>query len=35
VNGVLIGEHFMRAEHPGEALSQLRTEGKKIAKRRA
>jgi len=31
VNGVLIGEHFMRAEHPGEALSQLRAEGKKIA----
>lgn len=35
VNGVLIGEHFMRAKHPGEALSQLRAEGKKIAKRRA
>ncbi|MFB6273312.1 MAG: indole-3-glycerol phosphate synthase TrpC [Salinibacter sp.] len=31
VNGVLIGEHLMRAEHPGEALSQLRAEGKKIA----
>lgn len=31
VNGVLIGEHFMRAEHPGEALSSLRSEGKKIA----
>jgi len=31
VNGVLIGEHFMRAEHPGEALSDLRSEGKKIA----
>jgi len=31
VNGVLIGEHLMRADHPGEALSQLRTEGKKIA----
>jgi len=31
VNGVLIGEHFMRAEHPGEALSQLRADGKKIA----
>ena len=34
VNGVLIGEHLMRADHPGEALSQLRTEGKKIAQRR-
>ena len=31
VNGVLIGEHLMRAEHPGEALSQLRAEGKQIA----
>lgn len=31
VNGVLIGEHLMRAEHPGEALSELRTKGKKIA----
>lgn len=31
VNGVLIGEHLMRAEHPGEALSELRAEGKKIA----
>ncbi len=35
VNGVLIGEHFMRAEHPGEALSALRTEGKKIAAQQA
>ena len=35
VNGVLIGEHLMRAEHPGEALSQLRAEGKKIARRQA
>jgi indole-3-glycerol phosphate synthase len=34
VNGVLIGEHLMRAEHPGEALSQLRAEGKKIARTR-
>lgn len=34
VNGVLIGEHFMRADHPGEALSQLRAEGKKIAQAR-
>ncbi|MFB6279439.1 MAG: indole-3-glycerol phosphate synthase TrpC [Salinibacter sp.] len=32
VNGVLIGEHFMRAEHPGAALSDLRSEGKKIAR---
>jgi len=31
VNGVLIGEHFMRAEHPGKALAQLRADGKKIA----
>ena len=35
VNGVLIGEHFMRAEHPGDALSALRTEGKKIAAQQA
>jgi len=35
VNGVLIGEHLMRAEHPGEALSQLRAEGKKIAAQQA
>lgn len=34
INGVLIGEHFMRAENPGEALSQLRADGKKIAKGR-
>jgi indole-3-glycerol phosphate synthase len=34
VNGALIGEHLMRAEHPGEALSQLRAEGKKIAQAR-
>lgn len=31
VNGVLIGEHFMRADHPGEALSALRDEAKAIA----
>jgi indole-3-glycerol phosphate synthase len=31
VNGVLIGEHFMRADHPGEALSTLRDEAKAIA----
>jgi len=31
VNGVLIGEHFMRAEHPGKALSTLRDEAKAIA----
>lgn len=35
VNGVLIGEHFIRADHPGKALSQLRSEGKRIAKQRA
>ncbi|WP_263840481.1 indole-3-glycerol phosphate synthase TrpC [Salinibacter sp.] len=35
VNGVLIGEHLMRAEHPGEALSRLRAEGKKIAAQQA
>lgn len=33
VNGVLIGEHFMRAEHPGEALSDLRERAKTIALR--
>jgi len=31
VNGVLIGEHFMRAENPGEAVSNLRNRAKKIA----
>jgi indole-3-glycerol phosphate synthase len=35
VNGVLIGEHFMRAEDPGEAVSDLRTRAKKIAYERA
>lgn len=31
VNGVLIGEHFMRADNPGEAVDALRTEAKEIA----
>jgi indole-3-glycerol phosphate synthase len=31
INGVLIGEHFMRAENPGEALSALRDQAKEIA----
>jgi len=31
VNGVLIGEHFMRADAPGEALDALRAEAKDIA----
>ncbi len=31
VNGVLIGEHFMRADHPGEALANLRNQAKAIA----
>ncbi|MFB6232177.1 MAG: indole-3-glycerol phosphate synthase TrpC [Salinibacter sp.] len=35
VNGVLIGEHFMRAEAPGKALSELRADAKKIAAQRA
>jgi indole-3-glycerol phosphate synthase len=35
VNGVLIGEHFMRAEHPGEALSDLRSRAREIALERA
>jgi indole-3-glycerol phosphate synthase len=35
VNGVLIGEHFMRADNPGEALADLRTRAKKIAYERA
>jgi indole-3-glycerol phosphate synthase len=35
VNGVLIGEYFMRAEQPGEALAQLRADGKKIAAQQA
>lgn len=35
INGVLIGEHFMRADTPGEALSDLRDRAKKIAYERA
>jgi len=35
VNGVLIGEHLMRAEHPGQALADLRSEAKQIAMRQA
>lgn len=31
VNGVLIGEHFMRADDPGHALSDLRSKAKQIA----
>jgi indole-3-glycerol phosphate synthase len=35
VNGVLIGEHFMRAANPGESLADLRSRAKKIAYDRA
>jgi indole-3-glycerol phosphate synthase len=35
VNGVLIGEHFMRADDPGAALADLRDRAKKIALERA
>jgi indole-3-glycerol phosphate synthase len=35
VNGVLIGEHFMRAENPGDALADLRDQAKTIAYERA
>ena len=35
VNGVLIGEHLLRAEQPGQALSDLRAQGKKIAAQQA
>ena len=35
VNGVLIGEHFMRAEDPGQALADLRDRAKTIALQRA
>ncbi|MFO8100370.1 MAG: indole-3-glycerol phosphate synthase TrpC [Salinibacter sp.] len=31
VNGVLIGEHFMRADDPGQALATLRSHAKEIA----
>ena len=31
VNAVLIGEHFMRADSPGEALADLRSRAKEIA----
>jgi indole-3-glycerol phosphate synthase len=31
VNAVLIGTHFMRADHPGEALSDLRDRAKELA----
>jgi len=35
INGVLIGEHFMRAENPGQALADLRSAAKKIAMQQA
>ena len=35
VNGVLIGEHFMRADNPGQALSDLRNQAKEIAVQQA
>lgn len=35
VNGVLIGEYFMQAEHPGDALADLRDRAKHIALERA
>lgn len=35
INGVLIGEHFMRAENPGQALADLRSEAKDIALQQA
>ena len=35
VNGVLIGEHFMRADDPGQALADLRDRAKQIAVQQA
>ncbi|MFP4227879.1 MAG: indole-3-glycerol phosphate synthase TrpC [Salinivenus sp.] len=35
VNGVLIGEHFMRADDPGRALADLRSQAKEIALQQA
>ena len=35
VNGVLIGEHFMRADDPGQALTDLRSQAKEIALQQA
>jgi indole-3-glycerol phosphate synthase len=35
VNGVLIGEHFMRADDPGQALADLRDQAKQIAVQQA
>lgn len=35
INGVLIGEHFMRAEDPGEAVTNLRTSAKDLAVQQA
>jgi indole-3-glycerol phosphate synthase len=35
INGVLIGEHFMRADDPGAALSDLRSRAKEIALQQA
>ena len=34
INGVLIGEHFMRAANPGDALADLRRQAKEIAQQR-
>ena len=35
INGVLIGEHFMRADDPGQALAHLRDQAKQIAAQQA